>query len=83
MRTIERSEAIAKLYEILEPELAGIVSNIENGIATTQNNYGAYMSAIDALNSETDLKKTVIGELLIMCGANKSGVQSAIGLLGG
>lgn len=80
---MDRVEAISKMHKILEPELTEIVNGIENGISTTQNNYGAYMSAISNLNSATNLQKSVVAELLILSGANKSGVLSAVSLLGG
>ena len=59
-----------------------LVESIENGIKTTQNNYGKYMQI---LNQHVDDKAFCYGVALglVDLGANKNGVNSALKYLMG
>ena len=82
---MDKQEAIKILYNLLKEEIVEIVEGIEGGIPTTQNQYGAYMSAINSLQSaleSTGANRSVVGQLLIMGGGNAAGIRSALTVMG-
>ena len=69
-----------KLIEVLGKEMVDelikTVNKIETGIPLTKNHYGAYMAILSRFGSN----KILIGNLLVLMGANRQGVQDALKL---
>ena len=74
-------EQIDKLNDVLGKEMVNelieMVYKIENGVPTTKNHYGQYMVVLNRFNNN----KILIGNLLILMGANKQGIMDALKLL--
>lgn len=71
-----------KLIDELAAEFKDIVTAIESGIKTTQNNYGRYMSLISQLGKGNKNMEKVMAIALMRAKANPNGVRSALKVLG-
>ena len=66
----------------LTPDMVPIVKSIEDGIKTTQDNYGRYMSLLQQLAGSDKTMLFVVSRALVGAGANAQGVHSALGIIG-
>ena len=76
-----QNKKIDKLYSLLSDELEYIIRRIKKHPATTKNNYSEYMQQIIELKQITNLKYSVICDLLIRAGANKIGISDAMKII--
>ena len=76
-----QNKKIDKLYSLLSDELAYIIKRIKKRPATTKNNYGDYMQQITELKQITNLKYSIICDLLIRAGGNKIGISDAMKII--
>ncbi len=65
----------------LTPDLVPMVDNIEQGVKTTQNNYGPYMSLLQQLAGQDTTMLYIVSEALYAANANRNGVRSALRIL--
>lgn len=72
--TPEQDNLINELAADLKP----MVSKIEAGIKTTQNNYGRYGGLLAQLAHGNKLNAKVIGIALVRAGANAQGVADGL-----
>jgi hypothetical protein len=74
-----KSDQLDHIIKELSEGLADTVKAIESGIKTTQNNYGAYMSVLSQIGSDSDdHTKRIVAWALIEAGANQQGVKDAM-----
>lgn len=66
------------IVDDLAKEFKPVVSDIESGIKTTQNNYGRYLSLLSQLSDGNKNKSQIFALALIKAGANRAGVSSAL-----
>ena len=84
---MKHSEKLQAIIDDLVPDMKDIVNTIESNPplmqSITQNNYGAYMDALLRLNPQGDkVVKYVLSQALIIAGANKAGIASALKVIG-
>ena len=80
----ERKDKINSLIDEFskDPDIIDFVKKTEKGLATTQNNYGKYMSFLTPYVSKPS-SLYIISKALIAAGANARGVGSALQVLKG
>jgi len=71
-----------KLIDDLALEMKEAVTVIENGIKTTQDNYGPYMNLISYLGKGNKNMEKVMAIALMRAKANANGVRNALKVLG-
>ena len=72
------NETQLKLVMDLAEDFAPFVSKIENGTATTKNNYGAYGAMLSKLSKGDRKLALIFAYALKIAGANAVGVSDAI-----
>jgi len=80
------SQQIAKLNEAItdlanDPDIKDAVTAIESSTPTTQHNYGRYMAILSPYAKDRTILY-VMSQALIVAGANRSGVASALQVIG-
>jgi len=73
-----QSDNTQDLLASLANDLRPMVNDVETGIKTTQDHYGQYMSILHSLAGNDKRKAQIIAKALILAGANKNGVYSAL-----
>ncbi len=74
------NEKLQSLIDDIAKMMAPLVKEIEDGIKTTQNNYGRYGALLSQFSKGDKSKAKVISLALIKAGANVQGVENGLKL---